>query len=152
MPCKYVFLIKKLSLVIALSRTVLVSQSLQLFAAPRTVAHQSPLSMEFSRQEYWSGLPFPSPRLSGTGPLYNYSRQFKERYKSFSWVCWVWIAFCSEQSTCQSGRFGGGIFCSTSTYRVNKTLRWRKDDRVQLLREESELKVQKRKKSGCKKN
>ena len=26
-----------------------------------TVAHQAPLSMEFSRQEYWSGLPFPSP-------------------------------------------------------------------------------------------
>ena len=26
-----------------------------------TVAHQLPLSMEFSRQEYWSGLPFPSP-------------------------------------------------------------------------------------------
>ena len=25
-------------------------------------AHQAPLSMEFSRQEYWSGLPFPSPR------------------------------------------------------------------------------------------
>ena len=29
--------------------------------APWTVAHQVPLSMEFSRQEYWSGLPFPSP-------------------------------------------------------------------------------------------
>ena len=29
--------------------------------APWTVAHQLPLSMEFSRQEYWSGLPFPSP-------------------------------------------------------------------------------------------
>ena len=27
----------------------------------RTVAHQSFLSMEFSRQEYWHGLPFPSP-------------------------------------------------------------------------------------------
>ena len=26
-----------------------------------TVAHQNPLSMEFSRQEYWSGLPFPTP-------------------------------------------------------------------------------------------
>ena len=26
-----------------------------------TVAHQAPLSMEFSRQEYWSGLSFPSP-------------------------------------------------------------------------------------------
>ena len=32
-----------------------------LFATPLTVAHQSPLSMGFSRQEYWSGLPFPSP-------------------------------------------------------------------------------------------
>ena len=31
------------------------------FSAPWTVAHQAPLSMEFSRQEYWSGLPFPSP-------------------------------------------------------------------------------------------
>ena len=28
---------------------------------PWTVTHQGPLSMEFSRQEYWSGLPFPSP-------------------------------------------------------------------------------------------
>ena len=32
----------------------------QLFATPWTVAHQSPLSMEFPRQEYWSGQPFPS--------------------------------------------------------------------------------------------
>ena len=33
----------------------------QLFATPWTIALQTPLSMEFSRQEYWSGLPFPSP-------------------------------------------------------------------------------------------
>ena len=33
----------------------------QLFATPWTVAYQAPLSMGFSRQEYWSGLPFPSP-------------------------------------------------------------------------------------------
>ena len=32
-----------------------------LFATSRTVAHQAPLSMEFSREEYWSGLPFHSP-------------------------------------------------------------------------------------------
>ena len=32
-----------------------------LFATPGTVAHQAPLSMGFPRQEYWSGLPFPSP-------------------------------------------------------------------------------------------
>ena len=33
----------------------------RLFAIPWTLAYQAPLSMEFSRQEYWSGLPFPSP-------------------------------------------------------------------------------------------
>ena len=33
----------------------------QLFVTPWTVIRQAPLSMEFSRQEYWSGLPFPSP-------------------------------------------------------------------------------------------
>ena len=33
----------------------------QLSVTPWTVAYQSPQSMEFSRQEYWSGLPFPSP-------------------------------------------------------------------------------------------
>ena len=32
-----------------------------LFVIPWTVAHQDPLPMEFSRQEYWSGLPFPAP-------------------------------------------------------------------------------------------
>ena len=32
-----------------------------LFATPWTVARQAPLSMGFPRQEYWSGLPFPSP-------------------------------------------------------------------------------------------
>ena len=31
------------------------------FVTPWTVARQAPLSMEFSRQEYWIGLPFPSP-------------------------------------------------------------------------------------------
>ena len=33
----------------------------QLFVIPWTVAYQAPPSMEFSRQEYWSGLPIPSP-------------------------------------------------------------------------------------------
>ena len=32
-----------------------------LFATPWTVVHQAPLSTEFSRQEYWNGLPFPPP-------------------------------------------------------------------------------------------
>ena len=33
----------------------------RLFATPWSVAYQAPPSMGFSRQEYWSGLPFPSP-------------------------------------------------------------------------------------------
>ena len=33
----------------------------QLFVTPWTVAYQAPPSMGFSRQEYWSGLLFPSP-------------------------------------------------------------------------------------------
>ena len=44
------------------------------FASPWTVAHQAPLSMEFSRQEYWSELPFsppgdlPDPGIEPTSP------------------------------------------------------------------------------------
>ena len=33
----------------------------RLFATPWTVAYQAPPTMEFSGQDYWSGLPFPSP-------------------------------------------------------------------------------------------
>ena len=33
----------------------------QIFVTPWTVAHQAPLSVGFSRQEYWSGLPCPPP-------------------------------------------------------------------------------------------
>ena len=42
-------------------RKVKLLSCLRLFATPWTIAYQAPLSMEFSRQEYWSGLPFPSP-------------------------------------------------------------------------------------------
>ena len=39
----------------------LVAKSCLTLVTPWTVAHQAPLPMGFSRQEYWSGLPFPSP-------------------------------------------------------------------------------------------
>ena len=48
---------------------VCVLSHVQLFVTPCTVAHQAPLSMEFSRQEYWSALPFASPGdLPGLNP------------------------------------------------------------------------------------
>ena len=48
---------------IAFSNACMLSRSshVQLCVTPWTAAHQAPLSTEFSRQEYWSGLPLPSP-------------------------------------------------------------------------------------------
>ena len=40
---------------------MLITQLCLTLVIPWTVAHQAPLSMVFPRQEYWSGLPFPSP-------------------------------------------------------------------------------------------
>ena len=40
----------------------LVTKSCPILATPWTIAPQAPLSMGFSKQEYWSGLPFPSSR------------------------------------------------------------------------------------------
>ena len=40
----------------------------QLFVTPWTVVGQAPQSMRFCRQEYWSGLPFPTPGLDNLGP------------------------------------------------------------------------------------
>ena len=41
----------------------------QLFGTLWTVTHKAPLSMEFSRQEYWSGLPFLTPGIFPTQGL-----------------------------------------------------------------------------------
>ena len=52
---------------------MVVADSVLFFGAPWTVAHQVPLSMEFSRQEHWSGLPCPpSGDLPdpGIGPVF----------------------------------------------------------------------------------
>ena len=41
----------------------------QLSVTPRTVAHQAPLSMGFSKQEYWSGVPIPYPGIEPPSPM-----------------------------------------------------------------------------------
>ena len=48
----------------------LVAKSCMTLVTPWSLAHQAPLSMGFSRQEYWSGLPFPSPPILDTYVLY----------------------------------------------------------------------------------
>ena len=55
-------MVQQLRICLPMQRSEVKSFSrVRLFVTPWTVAYQAPLSMEFSRQEYWSGLPFPSP-------------------------------------------------------------------------------------------
>ena len=62
--------LKKVKVKVQLCRCV------QLFATPWIVAHQAPVSMGFSRQEYWSGLPFtypedlPNPGIEARSPAF----------------------------------------------------------------------------------
>ena len=58
----FFFLINEIQLCLLTKNVKVKSLShVQLFATPWTIAHQALLFMGFSRQEYWSGLPFPSP-------------------------------------------------------------------------------------------
>ena len=62
--CSFISLVKTHTLLLMRGRKerkVKLLSRVQLFATPGTVAYQAPPSMGFSRQEYWSGLPFPSP-------------------------------------------------------------------------------------------
>ena len=67
-------------------------------ANPWTVLCQAPLSVEFSRQDYWSGLPFPSPKWIDLPPRYNKVNTviinviiFRTLfYSDFSWRDYLW--------------------------------------------------------------
>ena len=58
--------------------------SVRLLATLWTVAYQAPPSMGFSRQEYWSGLPFPSPGKSNT-EVYLQLEPFKYKEMKTVW-------------------------------------------------------------------
>ena len=84
-----------------------------LFATPRTVVHQAPRSTEFSRQEYWSGLSFPSPGdlpdpgiKPGPPTLQKDSLHLSQEGRiKVSWsyrlhVIWMMGAFCFNLCVC----------------------------------------------------
>ena len=48
-------------LIISIQPATHVLSHIRLFVAPWIVAHQAPLPMEFSKQEYWSEVPYPTP-------------------------------------------------------------------------------------------
>ena len=62
-PFSYTFLLKLTDLEVHYMVVVVVKSlsRVRLFVTPWTVAYQAPPAVGFSRQEYWSGLPFPSP-------------------------------------------------------------------------------------------
>ena len=53
-----------MSLLFNMLYSVQLLSCVRLFATPWTAAYQAPLSMEFSRQEYWSGVPLSSPMMN----------------------------------------------------------------------------------------
>ena len=67
----------------------------QLFAIPWTAAYQAPPSMGFSRQEYWSGVPLPSPYkiCYNTNNMLHYEPQNHERSQTQNiiWVHIIWL-------------------------------------------------------------
>ena len=66
----------------------------QLFATPWTVAYQAPLSMGFSRQEYWSGVPLPSLEL----PCKCYLIRWSSLFQAICCLCfWGWKLPCNHQ-------------------------------------------------------
>ena len=79
----------------------------QLFATPRTVARQAPLSVGLSRQEYWSGLPFPSPGdlpkpgikpESPTLQADSLPSEPPDIINTHIHIWWPWARHCSEHS------------------------------------------------------
>ena len=56
----------------------------RLCATPKMAAHQAPPSLGFSRQEHWSGLPFPSPMHESE----KWKRSHSLMYRSVLWTLW----------------------------------------------------------------
>ena len=62
----------------------------RLLATPWTAAYQAPLSMGFSRQEYWSGVPLPSPNIQCVEKCKNHNR--------IKWIFTDWTQSCNHHS------------------------------------------------------
>ena len=62
----------------------------QLFMTPWTAAYQAPPSMGFSRQEYWSGVPLPSPQIRMVGP---------KSCLPLLWAVWLWASYLTSLCT-----------------------------------------------------
>ena len=67
-------------------------------AAPWTAAHQAPPSMGFARQEYWSGVPLPSPRF------------FTTRYWIYCFLCYIATCDCESCLVVSNSLWPHGLY------------------------------------------
>ena len=74
----------------------------QLIATPRTVEYQAPPSMGFSRQEYWSGMPLPSPRGTAVLPNHRTGSWMRDQARWASSVEKPWEVLWRRRSGIQS--------------------------------------------------
>ena len=115
-----------------------------LFKTPWTVAHQAPLSMGFSRQEYWSGLPFPPPgdlldpeieprspvshALVGSLPPWHLGSPISNsKVTKFNFVL---LRRARQPFPAQSGK--PPPYCSPNTVRPSVTRRWTEQSQAAL--------------------
>ena len=104
----------------------------QFFVTPWTVTHQTPLSMEFPRQEYWSGLPFPSPgHLPNSGPYWTQVSCIAGRFftnwatrEARSLPYWTWISITVKWSVVTWCVLGQGIKAPLATRRLFCFFKW----------------------------
>ena len=94
----------------------------RLFMTPCTIAHQVPLSMGFSRQEHWSGLPFPSPRNlpdPGIEPTSLMSPALSgEFFLLLSQLRKPWLSLVAVNGGCPLGRYTASYCDGFSCCRV----------------------------------
>ena len=76
-----------------------------LFVTPWTVAHQAPPSMGFSRQEHWSGLPFPSPLGMVVPPSFLYFFHGNGCMR----LCFVCLSALLTAKPCSGGQWRGSM-------------------------------------------
>ena len=96
---------------------VCVLNSIQFFVTPQTADLQASLSLGFPRQEYWSGLPFPSledlpdPGIEPKSPALRADSLLSESPMKPSWQTWLWSSKGSILGIRQS--FQGQQDCKT---------------------------------------
>ena len=94
------------------------------FVTPQTIAHQAPLSTEFSRHEYWSGLPFPPPEYlpdPGTEPTFLMSPEPEGKFSSASTS---WEAQMTQQYLLNKMSLNGSTHKNKVMYWLAEKMLW----------------------------